>query len=197
MDNLDAKVHYFDESLIKNSEDIAVITRIEADSFIINVDGVLYSAKKAFSCFIEPIEDDLVHIKYLKNQFYIFAVVERQNPVDEVNIKLPDKTSIKSREKLSFEAASISNISLEYDVVASKMLTAVDNMKIFAKSMYEQSDFKQIKSNQLLKEIADLEQSVIEDLRLIVKSHYNAQAKSINLVSDDDTNINAKSVSIC
>ncbi|MED7818336.1 MULTISPECIES: DUF3540 domain-containing protein [unclassified Francisella] len=197
MDNLDAKVHYFDEGLGKSSEDIAVVTKIETNSFIINVDGVLYSAKKAFSCFIEPIENDLVLIKYIRNQFYIFAVVERQYSDDEVNIKLPNKTSVKSTEKLSFEAASISNVSLEYDVVASKMLTVVDNMKVFAKDLYEQSDFKQIKSNQLLKEIADLEQSVIEDLRLIVKSHYNAQAKSINLVSDDDTNINAKSVSIC
>ncbi len=55
-----------------------VVTKIEEDIFSVLNNGILLTAKKAFSCLVEPLVDDKVSLSVDGEDIYIIAILERK-----------------------------------------------------------------------------------------------------------------------
>ncbi|MDA3786909.1 MAG: DUF3540 domain-containing protein [Desulfobacula sp.] len=87
------KSERIDRSDIRNG----VVVTIESDHIIVDISGKKETAKKAFSCFIEPQPNDRVICSRDENRvFYILGIIERKDQ-QKVTISYPSDANIISQ----------------------------------------------------------------------------------------------------
>lgn len=173
----------------------AIISVVKADYYQIKCHNQYFVAKKSFSCLLKPQKNDLVEIKVVDDEIYITTILER---VDSscTNLELPEQTTISSAGEITIQAQALRQKVLNYELCAKEALNVVANMKSFINECYHQTDFSQVKANQLLKEVKEFEQSMIKDLKITVTEGLKVDAQSATVTTSQDTVINARSVSL-
>ncbi|MCP3901055.1 MAG: DUF3540 domain-containing protein [Desulfobacteraceae bacterium] len=123
MDNFARKVipiHYGNESAVKTGSVISVAL----DEIIVDVAGEIKKAKKAFSCFIDILpEDIIICTENNDGMVYILGIIER--PKDQkMNLSFPSDTQIQvNHGSLNIDSAdSVSIISKDVNLFSKKVI---------------------------------------------------------------------------
>lgn len=69
-------------------------------------------------------------------------------------------------------------------------------LQMLCKNLYQLSEFRHIKTSQLLKEVKTFEQSVIQQLRMIIHKDWRVDSDSTQMYSKKDTSIDARTISL-
>ncbi|MDC0534641.1 DUF3540 domain-containing protein [Francisellaceae bacterium] len=173
----------------------ALVTNVDGKKYQIKIKDNHFQAKKAFSCLIQPMEQDIVQVVFMENEIYILSILERDSDT-EVDLVLPDQTNITSAGNINIEARGISNKALSYNLITNQADITSKSMNMITEDLYQYSEFSQIKTQQLLKEVSQFEQSVTQELRMIVNDHWRVDSQSIHMLSEEDTTIDARTISI-
>ena len=173
----------------------AIVTLEKDDAYFVKYNGGLRSAKKAFSCLMKPQKNDLVDVKVIDGEVYILSILERVGD-NQAEIELPESTKISSKGEISIDAQKIKQVALYHEMCANEAVNISKSLKSFVNECYQYSGFNQQKATKLLKEVSEFEQSIVEDLQTIVNKNFRVDAKSVDIVTEEDTVINAKSVSL-
>ncbi len=173
----------------------AIVTLEKDDVYFVKHNGEIRSAKKAFSCLMRPQNNDLVDVKLVDDELYILSILERLDD-KQAEIELPVITKISSKGEVSIDAQKIKQVALYHEMCAYDAVNISKSLKSFVNECYHYSDFNQLKATKLLKEVSEFEQSMVEDLQTIVNKNFRVDAKSVDIVTEEDTVINAKSVSL-
>jgi hypothetical protein len=173
----------------------ALVTNVDGKKYQIKIKDSHFQAKKAFSCLIQPMVQDIVQVVFMENEIYILSILERDSDT-EVDLVLPDQTNITSAGNINIEARGISNKALSYNLITNQADLTSKSMNVITEDLYQYSEFSQIKTQQLLKEVSQFEQSVTQELRMIVNDHWRVDSQSIHMLSEEDTTIDARTISI-
>lgn len=173
----------------------ALVTNVDGKKYQIKIKDSHFQAKKAFSCLIQPMEQDIVQVVFMENEIYILSILERDSDT-EVDLVLPYQTNITSAGNINIEARGISNKALSYNLITNQADLTSKSMNVITEDLYQYSEFSQIKTQQLLKEVSQFEQSVTQELRMIVNDHWRVDSQSIHMLSEEDTTIDARTISI-
>ncbi|MCP3926251.1 MAG: DUF3540 domain-containing protein [Desulfobacterales bacterium] len=144
------------------------------DYFEIDISNKLVKAKKAFSCIIEPLPEDIVMCcKNENGLFYILGIIERKKP-ERMNISLPEHTNIESRkgsmniftkESITMASESLNCFSKRTVHKSKNAVVAIDNITATGDDI--QASFKSIRV--ISKLINTIAKSVIEKFRSYIR----------------------------
>lgn len=188
-----------DETSLDNkltaSSSSAVISVDKNNNYLVRcANGQLKVAKKSFSCLIKPQKDDIVVLSKVENDNYITAILERLDDKSATNIELPNNTNISCDGDLSLEANKLKQTALVYENCANEMLNIAKYIKSFSQESYRHTKIDKKISSKVLKEVKEFEQNIIKNYRLLVKDNYLIDAKRVNMSSEEDTKIKAKTI---
>ncbi len=192
---MSSQVSSFNQFRLSEQTVSALVTKVDGKNYQVKIKENYFQAKKAFSCLIQPVMQDVVQVVFMENDIYILSILER-NEVVEVDLVLPEHTNISSSGQINIEAKQISNKSLSYNLTSDQAEFTANSMNIMAAELYQYSEFSQIKTQQLLKEVSQFEQSITQELRMIINKHWRVDSQSIHMLSDEDTTIDARTISI-
>ena len=174
----------------------AIVTQAQQDFFQIKINGTYYQAQKAFSCLIQPEVNDRVQVIFLESEVFITNILERLEHQQAANIQLPEKTNISSPGRILMQAKHISQETLNYELIAEQAELTTGLLRILSEQIYQFSEFNQIRTDQLLKQVSDFEQSITKELRMIVEDHWRVDSQSTHMLSEEDTIIDARTISL-
>ncbi|UTW42700.1 DUF3540 domain-containing protein [bacterium SCSIO 12844] len=194
MNNTTSSIHLYQPHQ-QNQMIQAEVVDIENERYQIKIDDYCYYAKVAHSCLIAPQIGDYVNVTFTDSAIYILNILESAIP-NTVTINLPSDTTISSQGKLQIKAKSIEQSALNIELVSQKVAITTSILKTLAEHIYQYSQYNQVKTNQLLKEVHEFEQSITQSLRMIVEQQMRIDAETIHLLSELDTTIDAQSVSL-
>lgn len=122
----------------------AQVKAVSEQGFEISKEHTVIQAKKAFSCLIEPMENDTVLCNFDEhNQVYIIAILDRQNN-QQGHLELPSNTvincqndlTIRSGNKTAFISDSIQQISKNCLVKSENAVMKLQNMMVEGKKLH-------------------------------------------------------------
>ncbi|MCF6765814.1 DUF3540 domain-containing protein [Thiotrichales bacterium 19S3-7] len=174
---------------------IAEIIDQDDQRYQVQVNQHCYYAKKAYSCMIEPEIGDIVTIEFNESTIYITNLLERSSD-SSMKMNLPEDTTITSTGSINLNAPSIKQTSLNYELLSESIIVTGSIVKMLTQHLFQFSEYNQIKTKQLFKEVDEFEQSITQSLRMIIEEQIRLDAKSIHLLSQRDTTIDAETVSL-
>lgn len=132
-----------------NMVDKAVVKAVNDKLFLVNSQQGIQNAKLAVSCLIAPEQGDSVMICILNDECFITAVLEKKNPVHQINISgdlefnTTGQTTFKSTKginhvsenEISVTANKIKQVSVEQKVVCNDLNMQVQEGKVQAKNL--------------------------------------------------------------
>jgi hypothetical protein len=171
------------------------IIAINSECYQIKINSDYYRADKAFSCRIKPQVGDVVQLSFMENDIFITDILTRQNP-EKIEIDLPQSTDIACSGKINLQASHISQKSINYEVATQQATFTAKALQMLCKNLYQLSEFRHIQTSQLLKEVKIFEQSVIQQLRMIIHKDWRIDSDSTQMYSKKDTTIDARTISL-
>jgi len=186
----------------------AKVSQIVDGQITVELEGKLFSAETAFSCFAQPQINDIVLLNFDQHQqAYITAILKREQ-ADEMTMQLPAKTTINSSKKITLSSQEIAQMAQKQVSKASEQVMEFDQAVVKGNKLHSHvrhlhsiSDMVTTMAKQAIQKFSSyVRKSDVSDqvqaaqMSRKVEGLYSMNSKHTILVSQKDTKIDGEHI---